>query len=517
MSLISKWLKNQRIQLLVLVFVAAVLRTFFLFKHQTLTGNSARNVVQALQILQQPAFLPNFDPNCSVLYNYALAGVLFFWRDPLMAPKFFTLIFGVLLVIPFYGTIKNYFNQRIAFYSSLLLVICPIHIVQSSTVSSDAVYYFFIFMVFYYLSCNKPAHFRFSNLLLSALWFNVAALLRFEAWIFIPFLFVAVWIRNKTASFIYCILLLIAPCFWLCLNHAYHHNALVTFQTPALTARAQILLGSVPYDPRLFSWLFVLYKSFGLTIVIGGLSGVVLSIWSRKNFFLAVFFLIGFITLTVNAYAGRMWHHERYSIMSGLLLIPYAVYFMCRIAIFFKIKNLLFFLMLLIFSMIDIWHIKCAPSSAMPCMLTSDHIFYEAKTIGEWLHHNSSAKNKIILTSDPYDIYPQNIMLQSGISFSNFSIIEGPSPFLNDHRTATSPSINSIDPDVLINEIKGGKFEYLVLHSKGLVQRFLKFDLDQKEFVFHDVNLKVVFEQKTGLDARYLIYRISSIPALNPD
>lgn len=101
--------------------LAAAVRIFFLLKYNEMPGLAATNVQAALRILEKPDLLSNFNGNGSTFYRYMIAALMFFWRDPLWAPKVFTLLFGIFLALPYYGTLKILFGRRIAFFSSTVL------------------------------------------------------------------------------------------------------------------------------------------------------------------------------------------------------------------------------------------------------------------------------------------------------------------------------------------------------------------------------------------------------------
>ena len=94
---------GEKAGLFLLLVLAAASRIFFLFKYDNMPGFAENCVWTALRVLENPNLLANFEGTLSMLYVYAVAATLYFWRDPVLAPKVFTLVFGALSILPYYG------------------------------------------------------------------------------------------------------------------------------------------------------------------------------------------------------------------------------------------------------------------------------------------------------------------------------------------------------------------------------------------------------------------------------
>ena len=487
--------RKEMVRIAMLVILAASVRIFFILKYDNTMGSPAGNVVESLRIVEDPSFSLNFNPGCSTLYNYAVASFMFFWRDPVWAPKIFTLVFGIFLVLPYYGTIKVLFNQRIAFFSSCILAFYPLHIQQSISTTANALYYFFIFSSFYYFFRYKYIKEDTSSLLIAALFFNIAALLRFECWVFIPVLSLLLWDKGKVRAAFFLALLSIAPSIYLWVCQIYFHNALYSFQTPANKAYADIAAGSSIFDPGFWSWLFVLWRHSGPSIVVAGLSGVVFAFFFRQGLGLVPFFIISFLVLSINSYIGRLLQFPYYSVFCGLLLIPYAAFFIDRGLMFFKQRIKLFYLLFLIFPMVDFCHMDFFTMSSM----SADNVLcHQTRTVAEWLKkHVSAGKSGVLFDADPYDVYPQGIALQSGIAPSRCMFI---------YSRTFDQSFK--DAEAFRHDIENGRFEYLVLHSKGQIQKVLKLHVGNERIDLGRVYLKAVFDQDFSDGGKYFIYKV---------
>ncbi len=496
-GVMKKLFYGESLRLLFLVLLSAAVRVYFLFAYDSMPGDAAGHVERAWHILTDPSLKSNFEGSSSVLYKYALASFIFFWRDLFYAPKVFTLIFGIFLILPYYGTLKTLFNKRVAFFASLVLVFYPLHIFQSSVTTSDAVYYFFLFSSFHYFFRFQAGQERVLVLWLAAALFNIAALLRFESWMFIPVLSVLLWQKGKRIVLLFLILALILPLADMALNHIYCDDFLYTFHVAGKTIHASIAAGKVPYDPRFWSWLFLLMKSSGPALVIGGLLGMALAMFLRQRMQLAIFFMLLFLMFSMSSYMARMWHHDRYSIPLALLLIPYAWFLVDR-ALFVPGKwKKIFFVCFLAFPVMDFWPMLCRPAEAIPLMVSSTP--HEIKEISAWLKNNVRPDETLVIDPDPYNLYSGKILIHSGILSTRSLLIV--SPLL---EQTTFPRRQDF-----LRYIRRHRTKYLFLNSKGYLPKILGFDPGNKKVNLDEVSFEVVFERNMGDFGKYLIYSMS--------
>jgi 4-amino-4-deoxy-L-arabinose transferase-like glycosyltransferase len=488
--------KNEKAWLFLGIILTAAVRIFFLLNCENMPGTATDAVVRALRILEDPRLLLNFDGNRSTLFNYALASFLFFWRDPVLAPRAFALIFGVFLVLPYYGTLKSLFDRRIAFFSSLVLVFCPLHVIQSGTATADTAFYFFLFSAFYYFFKFKDDQKRTSAFWLSVFLFNIASLMRFESWLFIPLFFILLRPKGKEAALRFLILSSVFPCIWLLLNQIRHYAFLTTFQTAAMTAREEIAAGTVPYDPRVFSWIVVLWRSSGASLVIGGLSGIVLAFVTRQKRQLAIFFLVLLSAFTVNSCAARMWHAERYSILLALLLIPYAWFFASKALACLGDRKALFLICFLIFPAVDIWQIVRKPDSTLPFAVSLMH--ENVTRVAQWLKTNVRQNETLVIGADRCDVLPDYIVLRAGITPLSRCFVAW---------THAEPRFNNKKAFEMY--IWEHRTSYLVLNSGSYLQRILNLEPNKKSQDFGEAVFELAFEANVPMSGRFVIYRIS--------
>ncbi len=492
------WFNNEKFRILLLILLAMLVRMICLLSYENMPGIAISNVLQSLSVIDYPGFRHNFNGNCSMLYVYFLAIFLSIWRDPMLLPKIITVVFGILVVLPFYGCIKVIFSKRIAFLSCLILAFYPLHVVQSCITTSEAMYYFFIFSALYFFLDYISKTPKTSSFILSALAFNIAALLRFECWLFIPIFFFILLNKNKKSSVLFLGLLLIAPVAWLALNYFVFNLPFYTFERSAQTSNMEIMEKKIFYDPSLWSWLSVLWRSSGGLFLIGGLLGMITSIkLSGQKLFLAYFFVIGFTSLSVNSFIAHQWHHEKYSLILGLLLIPYAVFLFDHISDRFLQKKWWVYSLLLILLLINFYHIAQTRSVSLRYMnsVSTEDI----NDLSRWLRENLSSGRCFFIDWDPFAVYWQSIILKSGFPKERYQDI-GTTYF----QSSFQNSAGSFE-----TFIKDQQPEYVVLNSKGPVQKVMNFDFNKKILVFGDITLEAVFTKDLGGHGKYQIYHVA--------
>ena len=493
-----KWFDNDKILLSLLILLSAGVRILFLLKFDNMSGDGAGHVEMALRILEDPGLLLNWDGACSTLYKYGIASFLWFWRDPILAPRVFTALFGIFLVVPYYGTLKILFDRTIAFFATLTLVFYPLHVIQSSVTTSDVVYYFFLFSAFYYLFSYTIVRERLSVLLLSVLSFNIASLLRFEGWIFIPVFFMFLWPKGKKPAFLYLVLSLVFPCALLALNQIVHQDLFYSFNAASRTGRASIALGRFLYDSRWWSWLDVLWRSSGPSLVIGGLSGIVLAFLMRQKRQLSIFFLVLWLAFTISTVAARMVCGVRYSIIFGLFLIPYTLFFVDRLLAFLRLRRIVF----LILALLSILTIDFAQALQQETHRTGELFCITPPgviNIAKWLKDHVRAEETLIISNGPGGGFQNSIMLRSGVPHPKCMLLYVP-------LLRRGPFNNKKDFEQYIWE---HRTNYLVLNSGSYLQEILNLDLHKIRQDLGNAVFEAAFEENMFGWGRYIIYRVS--------
>lgn len=490
-------MNRNKLAILLLLVLACIIRVLIIFNFDNKPGDTMSHVESALRILESPGLFRNFDANTSVLYNYMLAASIYFWNNPLLSPRIFTVIFGIAVIIPFYLLIKILFNERIAFYSGLLLVFYPLHAFQSGYTTSDIVFQFFLISALYCFFKFRQNKQRLGVLILSVVLLNIAALLRFESWIFIPLLPLFLCGKKIKYPLIFFFSAAILPCVWLFFCYYITKDTFYSFTMPAKTMRAQIL-SQPAYSKEVLGWLRILSSNIGFHIVLIGLCGIAAAFLRRKSFYLALFFLLLLSAYTVNSLLSRMWYAERYTLILGLLILPYSFLFIEKVTLLLKINPIIVFLPFILFSLLNFNKIYHLPIFYMPTMVTAKFP-REISDIAMWLKENNTPGDKIILGSSKLSDFIPDIVVRSGISPRRF--FEVYTPLVEEiHRPKSR----------ILEYIFKERPRYIVLHSNSYLREALDFDMEQEELDNFDLAFKRVFVRNTTIDSgNYSIYEIS--------
>lgn len=483
-----------KIGLIALIILATLVRLLVLLNSDNSAGSTPMGrLIDSISILDNPRLSSNFNGNTPVLHHYLLAAVLYFhfWPDPVVPARIFTMLFGIFLIIPFYFLIKILLNKRTAFYSGILLSLYPLHAIQSTLTTSDAVFHFFFFSCLYYFFKFKLKEKKIFWLVLSAVLFNIAAMLRFESWIFIPLLSIFLYKDGKKYSVLFFLLSLILPSIWLYLCYHYHGDAFFSFVTSTRTAHTEIVLGAA-HSKEILGWLNILYKTLGRMVVISGIFGIIYSFFKKNSLHLAIFFLYLYSFYTINTITYRMWYLERYSILLGLLLLPYSILCIEKISVLLRLKPVILLLPFIFFSTLEFKKI-------MMCDIRGSILPTEIKEIANWLKANVLSSDKLILGTDRWNLSDQDIIVRSGATPRNFFLV----------TTSLIESSNPITKESIGGYITNVKPRWLVLNSTGLLQKVLNFDMSQETFSKFGYTFELIYASKDMAElGRHNIYKI---------
>ncbi|MFA5200415.1 MAG: glycosyltransferase family 39 protein [Candidatus Omnitrophota bacterium] len=486
---------RQNFIILLLIICSLAVRLVVFINTDNSDGIAMGRVVNALNILEDPALRSNFDPNVSVLYNYSLAAVLRFWPDPLNGPRVFTMFFGVFSVIPFYFLIKLLFNERIALFSVILLILDPFHIMQSVLSTSDAAFYLFFLSSLYYLfKFNKQkSNFAF---ILALVLFNVASLLRFESWIFIPVLSLFLFRNRKRYVLMFFFFSLILPSLWLYLCHHFFGDVLYSFRAPANTMHIELtMLNRVYYVRSIYALGELLADAITPAVTILGLCGILYAVYEKKHLQLALLFALLYCLFTVNMLFTRMWFNYRSTIFLGILIMPYAVYIIEKLAVRIRVNSII---LLLFFTLLCVPAFQEIINKYLPSFKLSRGI----EELATKIRVQVKPGEKVMLVADELDVFDQDIIVRSGLPPRIFSVI------------STISCVTQLNTKKDIREyILSFKPDYLVWSSDSCLQKKVNLDLDKNTLKDFGWRLELiasqpVFSRSSGMQ-KYNIYKIN--------
>lgn len=262
------------------------------------------------------------------LQTYYMAGILGITQEFYYTPVLTNILLSVLTVIPLYWFSRREFGPNAGWFVALAFALYPLAFRNSLMGLSDTPFAFLTALALALLSYARGHDGRLWQAVLAGLMMTLAAETRYEAWLLIPLLGVALWRKPK---FLICFwsLAMVAPGFWmlgswLMDGHPLHS---LTYQA-ADTAQTLIDRGGMSWRKRLVRLIFMPgILLFGLSALMFGLAclGAIMAVRHRRpqRIWLLPFLGVGLV-LVQKSVAGTMNLQPRYGLILGMFLLPFA-------------------------------------------------------------------------------------------------------------------------------------------------------------------------------------------------
>lgn len=502
--------RNGEIAGVLVLFVAAFLARLVLLQNTDnfISGEAPGRVLQTMSWMNNPGYVPGhygYGP----LHFYLMAGALYLWNDPAFSPRLISLIFGALLILPFYYFVRLIFDRGVAFWSAIIACFYPLHLQESVLTTADVPFAFFLFSALYFFFRYKRAsEKKTADLIVSGALFNFASSLRFEAWIYIFILAVFLLNEKKRGLAGFVIPAMVYPAFYMI-------GAFKSCGNPFVFASgsANAVLNSycIPMKERIIGFSGVFWTTLSPLILISGYLGVLRAMVKRKkSIYPAVMFLLIFLLAQYKIIAGTLRIDEaRITIHLGLLLIPFAVWFLSDYLlgrINGRRKNILLALIFLpLFWLFAQKSMESAKKMRLP---------EAVKDISSWLDIHSRLTEDVVLMDRDY-VFSPSIVLNSRIPVNRVYVVadkgaDGAVSFCNGSEAVKASEI-----------FRSKKPKYLVafVHEEGSVlSRYYNIDFERQSFQLQGCNFRPVFETagysestiKYPEDCKFRIYEASA-------
>lgn len=346
---ISLTLSEDKYLLAILFVVALLIRTIVFIQNGNHAADGMYRTILTINWLKDPHFITGgiWPP----LDLYIMAFMVKILGDPFTSTRLVSLIFGTLIIFPYYYLVKLLFDKRVAAISTLILSFLSIHIQYSTYSMSEVPFAFFLITSLYFFfrfktGCETVIEKRLTNLIISAVFLNLASMIRYEAWLFIPLLTVFTLNRDdlknislknislKNDHIIYFItfmtISLIFPVFWIIGNYQMYGDFFYSQHWSDNWIRTNIMLNtdSQWYNPSLIKKLAiwpetVLYK-LNIVAIFAGI-GALVSLLRKKNLEFLFIFLILISIFTYKLINLTMYPQSRHIIVPILFIIPYFI------------------------------------------------------------------------------------------------------------------------------------------------------------------------------------------------
>ncbi len=183
----------------VLMGVAALPRLILLPLNENLYGDAVIRTELASRWAAHPHWISSFADGAyqfGPLHLYAIGILLQVLPSREHVGRLLSLIFGVLSIIPLFGLTRRLMGRRAAVWACLAFSAWGMHLQFSTTAGSESLALFLVLTALSFFAAAMDEG-RFGPLVYSALTLNLACATRYDAWMLIPLLSIALLFGDK--------------------------------------------------------------------------------------------------------------------------------------------------------------------------------------------------------------------------------------------------------------------------------------------------------------------------------
>jgi len=263
------------------------------------------------------------------LHIYLIGSVLWLWPDPVWAPLILHVVLGAVVPVVVYQLALELFgSQRGALLAGLAFAVYPTGMLVSLAPLSETPFILFLGIALLLVARARRPDRRLRDATLAGVSIGLATMLRYEAWMLLPFLTLLLLDRPKQCL-AFLIPGLIHPIVWMLGNANAHGDPLYSIHWAShyhqfVHGGAQ-LVGLVWGAKRI--WLLAEETIRGLTPPLSLLIGLGVLAYFRRWRSKSIWLLppLGLaLLLAVAAVQGSLSINLRYTVTFGLMLVPFA-------------------------------------------------------------------------------------------------------------------------------------------------------------------------------------------------
>lgn len=357
--------------LLVCIFIlfAIVLRVFAFLNTDFFNDEEVFRRMDSYTFSQHPLRILS-DNSIICVVSGCQRGFLFlnsllmhFVDNPVLISRLTSLIFGILIIFPYYLLIYSVFSQEIALASTFALAVSPLHIQLSVSSLGNAGAVFFIILATYFLNRylnKKDEKENIIYLFSSIIFYILATSFRIETTLaiclFSYVLFKEKGLKVSVLFFVFSLAYLISRA-WLSFGYTSLLHAATNFENYnwpfSFLCSQQEVFGRI----RFFIWFNRLFQVLSLPLSVLGFLGIASALKNKKRY---IIFLLGFfgffVFLTLRDLIHNSFPFIRYSYIFTIFFIPfiffgisYIVAFVCKsLSLKNSFKNLAVIMLLII-------------------------------------------------------------------------------------------------------------------------------------------------------------------------
>ncbi len=195
---------STRLLLLLLLGAALLPRLLLMPVNENFYGDAVARTELAERWAREPHLITSYGDGAyqfGPLHLYGVGAALKVVQDKALAGRLVSLLFGVLSVVPLFALTRRLFDWRAGVWASLAFSVWGMHLQMSTTAASEAMSLFFMLWVFALIAEGLDEN-RMGPFFGAALVLNLACATRYDAWMFMPLLAVALlfWGEDRVAA-----------------------------------------------------------------------------------------------------------------------------------------------------------------------------------------------------------------------------------------------------------------------------------------------------------------------------
>ncbi|MFZ5469933.1 MAG: ArnT family glycosyltransferase [Myxococcota bacterium] len=182
-----------------LLAVALVPRLLLMSVNENYFGDAVARTELAARWVENPRWMSSFEDGAyqfGPLHLYLVGLALRIWPAPEHAGRALSLVFGTLTVLPLFFLTRRYFGWRAGVWACLALSVWGLHLQVSTTAASEALSLFLVLWSLTLFAKGVEEN-HLGALIGSALVLNLACATRYESWMLMPLLAVALVLSDK--------------------------------------------------------------------------------------------------------------------------------------------------------------------------------------------------------------------------------------------------------------------------------------------------------------------------------
>ncbi len=308
------------------LFVLSLCARFLALRFSTIeSGDSAARVWLGWRWLDHPFFMT--DGVWGPLHFYLIGGALFLWPDPVWGPTLLHVVMGASVPVAVYGLSREIFDdRRSALLAGTAAAVYPTAVAISVVAASETPFVLFLSVGMLFIARTRASSSAVRDPLVAGLAIGLASMLRYEAWMLLPFLTLLL-IRRPAQAALFLGVALVHPVVWMAGNYLAHGDPLFSFAWAARYERdlmghaeAVTLTGVARTIGRL---VWTIQRGLSLPLSALALVGIAGSLRRREG--VAVWLLLPaglFVLYVVAAARGSLLLKWEYTVTYGILLMP---------------------------------------------------------------------------------------------------------------------------------------------------------------------------------------------------